>query len=315
MPIGATPLREGAAVMAAPSPLLVRPAPPPAVLVALLAVALTRLPSSMQPVLLVSAAAAGMTHGGLDHLVGRRVFAPSCGRWWPAPFLAGYVGLAGGVLLLWHAAPGLALTGFLLLSVLHFGAEDARVHGGSGWLAALAHGGALVVVPAVTHGRETEMIFGWLAGSTDLQVLRLAQGPAAVLWLAAVAMQAARSRPGQRGGPAEIFVLSAMFALCPPLIGFALYFALIHTPRAFRSQARTLEICRDRGTLLRALPLSTLALLLGAALYWRQVGPVFAPAAVRTTFVLLSALTVPHMWLDWLARTRSPPREWADPPR
>ena len=288
------------AAMAAPAPSLQRLTSPPVVAVVLLAIAVMQLPQGVQPWVLVVAAGAGLPHGGLDHLVGRRVFAPRYGRWWPAPFLGGYAGLACGVLLLWRLVPGPALGGFLLLSTLHFGAEDARAHGPADPLGVLAHGGALVVVPAITHPRETAQVFEALAGPAGLQVQRLAEGPAAVLWLAAVATLSMRSGSGRRGGLTEIAALSTMFGLASPLIGFSVYFALVHTPRAFRSQARTLEMRADRWALLGALPLAGLALILGVALFWRLADAALAPALVRTTFVLLSALTVPHMWLDWL---------------
>ena len=46
-------------------------------------------------------------------------------RAWFGVFAVPYLGLAGLVLLAWHVAPMATLAGFLALSVLHFGEEDA----------------------------------------------------------------------------------------------------------------------------------------------------------------------------------------------
>ncbi len=274
----------------------------PAVLAALLAAAVAgETPPGVQLVVLVGAVSVGLPHGGLDHLAGRQVFQPQFGRWWPAPFLASYAGLAVATLLLWWLAPGPSLGAFLLLSVLHFGAEDAQAHGSVGLFSALAHGGVIVVAPAVLHPAETTRLFEWLTGGAGDEVRRLTGALGAAVWLGAVLKLAIEAPSSRRTALVEITAVAAIFALASPLIGFALYFALIHSPRAFNAQVRTLSIKPHLSNVLRALPLAGLALLLGVLL-WRRfavTAPAPAPALVKATFITLSALTVPHMWLDW----------------
>ena len=66
----------------------------------------------------------GLPHGALDYLSGRALLARRFGRAWPVPFVAGYLGLAGIVLLGWTLVPVGTLVSFLAVAAAHFGLED-----------------------------------------------------------------------------------------------------------------------------------------------------------------------------------------------
>lgn len=59
------------------------------------------------------------------------------------------------------------------------------------------------------------------------------------------------------------------------------------------------------GELVLPLALTVLGLALGGVIFIAGAGMTVGDNVVRTAFLLLSALTVPHMWLEWRARLAS----------
>lgn len=263
-----------------------------------------------QSILLVAAVVAGLPHGALDHHVARTLFEPRYGRRWPVPFLAAYLGLAGIVLASWWAMPTAMLGVFLALSLLHFGAEDNSVVGAHRWAGQVAHGGLPIVATVLAHPAEVERLFASLAGARGAAVLvAIISGPVAVAWIATWVVTIRywiRHRDDSRTGLAliEAVAIAGLFIAAPPLVAFSIYFVAAHTPRALRGlNDRSHGGKRAWGDLVSSgLPFTALAIVAGVAL-WRVLPHGDAAAAtVRATFILLSALTVPHMWLAWRQR-------------
>ncbi|KAB0676172.1 Brp/Blh family beta-carotene 15,15'-dioxygenase [Aureimonas leprariae] len=276
------------------------------------AVGLTGLPSrETQLVLLVPAVAVGLPHGALDGRDGKRLFAPRYGRLWFVPFLGCYAALFTATLLLWWLAPFLALSGFLLISLVHFGQCDRDPASRFPRLSIFAHGGIPIVLPALAFPNEVAQLFAWLVGERDAAtILALLTGPVAVTWVAALCVecvQALLEPQGARLGEARrtfsaTAALVLLFATVPPLLAFAFYFALFHAPRALL-EATEGEAPDPRAAIGRelkaAMPLSIAAMAIGVALFVFQQADDWTPAVLRSVFLLLSALTVPHMWLEY----------------
>ena len=148
-------------------------------------------------------------------------------------------GRHGGRIACWVSAPLATLVGFLLISVLHFGEQDAHAFAGrSDGLSISVFGAIPVLGPVAAHPAEVALIFGWLTG-VDSGVL--ARNPE----LAGAA--ADRDLAGRRGNVhvarmhiearvrirrfqlAGLGVLVASMLLLPPLIAFAAYFCLLHS--------------------------------------------------------------------------------------
>jgi len=242
----------------------------------------------------------GTPHGALDHRLGRRLLQPELGHGWFPVFLVGYLAVAAGALGLWLAAPALALTLFLAIAALHFGEHDSV----SGHPLAIGVRGLVgPVVAAAAHPGEMKVIFGWIAGEGGAALVPWLAGPGLLAWLcAAVAVLVLEPGKVQR---LELVAVTALFGFAPPLIAFAAYFALLHTPRALREAKRPGE--RWSGLLRSAAPLSAAAVLLAAVGFLvLRSGLPFEPAAVRTIFWWLGALTVPHMALTLYLRRTSP---------
>lgn len=246
--------------------------------------------------LLALAVVVGLPHGATDLEVGRSAFRAHRRNWW-LPFLLAYLGLVGMTLLAWAVVPVVMLAGFLLLSAFHFGEQDA---GSTDRIAILAHGGTVIVVPSVVHPGAVNDVFAILVGERAPALTELIALPVAALWLASVALLAARTIRDRRWRPlVDLLLVAALFAAAPPLVAFSLYFALLHTPRALVDQraraGRSVSPARIVG-------LTALACLLGAAIFVAARDLTIEAATVRTSFLLLSALTVPHMALEHLGR-------------
>lgn len=250
----------------------------------------------------------GVPHGALDGAVAAPLLRPRFGRAWFGVFAVPYLGLAGLVLLAWHVAPMATLAGFLALSVLHFGEEDA---GPSRPLEILVRGGLPVALPALLRPEETAGLF---AAVTRLPMPLLPGWwvAASWLWLALAAywvLVQARSW-SVRG---EIAALAAAFWLLPPLTAFTLYFVGLHGPRHMRALVNDPTRAPGIDSLGKAvrasLPVFGLTLLLGAALWPLYAADSGSGSGAGTllclTLRMLSALTVPHVLLDRIA-ARSP---------
>ncbi|MCJ2123577.1 Brp/Blh family beta-carotene 15,15'-dioxygenase [Methylobacterium sp. J-077] len=248
----------------------------------------------------------GVPHGALDGAVAAPLLRPRYGRMWFGVFAVPYLGLSALVLLAWQAAPLTTLAGFLALSVLHFGEEDA---GPGRHVEAVVRGGLPIALPALLRPEETAGLF---AVVTRVPMPQLPVWWAAAAWVwVAVAAAWLLIRPRRAAVRIEMALLALAFWSLPPLTAFTLYFVGLHGPRHVRALIRDPSRAPGVDTIRRAvhaaLPVFGLTLLLGAALW-----PLYAPGApdapahlLTLTLQMLSALTVPHLLLDRIA-TRYP---------
>lgn len=270
-----------------------------AVLGALAAAALV----SPSPAALVGAAAlaaaAGVPHGALDPLAAREagLARTPAGL---AVFFTGYVGLAAAVVAAWLAAPATALAVFLLVSAWHFGGDWFAGRA----LARLAAGLSLLSLPAVLHAETVADLYAVLSGEPARAIAAFQAGlaPAVlVLWALAAGLAA---RDHVRSA-LEIAAAGVAALVLHPLIFFAVYFALLHSPRHMASLWRG---ARDRGRFLRAAFIYSAITFAAAALAVTLLWPAGRPdaAVLQVVFIGLAALTAPHMALiEWLARRRT----------
>lgn len=260
----------------------------------------------------------GLPHGAVDHWQGRALLQPRLGRWWMPVFGAGYTAATALVIAAWAAWPPLLLTGFLILAAGHFGSEDVTArplithrHHATRLADAALRGSLPVLLAIIFHPGETSALFAALLPATSAgEVQRLLVGVTVIspLYLAALAalIGIAVTR-GDRLVGAEIAVLTAAFAALPPLLAFAVYFCLWHSPR------HSLLVIADaddrdltsgiRRFALGALPLTVLTLAAGI-IAWFALRHSFssAEAALQVVFIGLAALTVPHVLLPPIGR-------------
>jgi len=128
-----------------------------------------------------------------------------------------------------------------------------------------------------------------------------------LLWLAAVVgsfiTHVARGQADDWAAALDLTLVALLFAFAPPLIAFSLYFAVIHAPRAFAAALPAGGIPMREVVL--PLVLTLLGLTLGGVIFAVGAKMPVGENVVRSAFLMLSALTVPHMWLEWRARVVS----------
>ena len=231
--------------------------------------------------------AGGLPHGASDHLTAGPTWRALFGRGGLPLFLLAYVGLAAAVFAVWRMEPEAALLGFLSLSAWHFAREDSL--GGSGW-ERFARGLMPVGLPALLHlaelrGLLTPMLGGAQADARLVGGVMAAAGAVALLALVGW---------WWRGGrlPGEAMASALALLLCPPLLGFALFFALVHSRRAAGRRRERLGLSPRDYALACAPTFLGGAAVLAAAGWW-------LPGAGLAGWLVigLAALTVPHMAL------------------
>ena len=267
----------------------------------------------MPPVDLLALAAVvviGLPHGALDGAIAMHLGFSRKPMIFMR-FLLLYIAMAGLVVGVWMLAPTISLMLFLLISMLHFGAGDAR-HG-TGWLRTveiIAHGGLVIVGISQLHHPEVDVIFGYLTGADTALVWQALDVMTVIVGLATVICigQGLWYRRW-RSAALELAALGVLFAMTPPLVGFAVYFCLVHSARHVAGIIGSLRREMSRVALVNQAAILTVAswAVGGLALWWfaDQADP--EPMLMRVIFIGLAALTVPHMILvDGIYRRTTP---------
>jgi Brp/Blh family beta-carotene 15,15'-monooxygenase len=250
----------------------------------------------------------GVPHGSLDVLHARHAHGldrPS--RW--LGFVAVYVLIGAGVVGAWSIAPAASLVSLLGISVFHFGGD---LRAGSPGALRLVHGLAPICLPAMLHGEELRELFGALAPGGAAAALAAALEAAAPVVLLASLLLTSWAARRHRGAALEVAATAAICSVAPPLVGFGVYFCLLHawrhvdrTRKMYAPTARVMAWAAGAPTLATAaLGVMAFVMLEPARL---EVG------LLQVVFVGLAALTVPHMLLierirlgGWRTRDVSP---------
>lgn len=236
----------------------------------------------------------GLPHGTLDLAIIRRE--RDAGRVAMGILLFCYLVLAALMAAIWQFAPVAALAFFLLIAALHF-AEDWR--GACPPFLAQAMAIALLSAPALLHLAELEQLFVALAGTGDAAMVAnvlLLLAPMS-LAVATVAIWTMWQTGGDRQAVAGTITLAGMILL-PPVAGFALFFALHHSPSQLKAaMART---SGGRAMWLTIAMLTLASLGISAVLFIGEVRAELPDQFVSASFLTLSLLTIPHMVIPGL---------------
>jgi Brp/Blh family beta-carotene 15,15'-monooxygenase len=249
----------------------------------------------------------GLPHGAFDGAIARHLgYSRTLGGL--IKFITVYLGLAGAVVAFWVWQPGLALALFLLISAVHFGYGDATATNGIARAVQIAaHGGVAVFGISLFHLQQVTPIYAALTnGDIMLAVMMTEMFPIFIMPVAALYLIAAIRDAGLRPRLVELALLCLLLSVVPPLVGFAIYFCVIHTGRHMRHiWDRVSSHATPRHMLSQAM-LFTLASWGGGAmmLWWLDSGNI-SQDLLQVIFIGLAALTVPHMILvDGLFRRR-----------
>ncbi len=238
----------------------------------------------------------GVPHGALDGEVARPILQPRFGSGWFVVFAVPYLCLAACVFAAWRLAPLPTLAAFLGASVWHFGTEDA----GHVPLGALVAGGLPIAVPVLLKPAATAHLFGVVAQIPMSVPPWWLSGGAAAWCIAAIVWAVLQVSRRHAASLLESTGLLFVFAVLPPLTGFAVYFVCLHAPRHMAgliADVRVERVADGRSAVARSVPITALTLLIGVGLWRFFPGP--APDRMLSlTIEGLSALTLPHILLN-----------------
>lgn len=264
-------------------------------------------------VLAVSIAWVGIPHGALDHLIAADVYRQGNTLRDHLLFYGWYLLLMFIVAALWIFAP---LAGFLLfmaISVYHFGQGDveaffpgmdyARMAAASVSRGMLiiglilsAHPEQSIPIIEAALGGETSFTI-WLTVNAGL-ITAVMIGQFALVQLIFAWMEREDHRSAARFLIDSVLV-TFLFLIAPPLLAFAIYFAMWHSighigeiRGYFESQGSPLTVS---GFFLRALPFTLVSFAGLAILVWLTSSFSLQNQVVSLTFILISVLTLPHM--------------------
>jgi len=246
---------------------------------------------------------AGIPHGTLDVEIAAAHFGQK-GIAGKIRIIGGYLFCAAFMVLLWILLPELALISFLIISIVHF-SRDWR-DGVDPFLAMMV-GWALVALPALASPDDVAMIFAALTGSNNGAVIAALLGAASVpaaLGSLVFAYWAFRHDDKQSALEVLACIVAALFL--PPLVAFAIFFCGLHSPR---HMADALRETGDLSPLKKAsiiCAVFALSLGLGVLMFLYQGDVPADMGIIRTAFILISTLTVPHFILEHILSDKNP---------
>ena len=249
----------------------------------------------------------GLPHGAFDGAIARHLgYSRTLGGL--IKFITVYLGFAAAVVVFWVWQPGLALALFLLISAVHFGYGDTTAAGGvTRAVQIVAHGGVAVFGISLFHLQQVTPLYAALAnGDVMLAVMMTEIFPVFIMPVAALYLIAAIRDAGLRPRLVELALLCLLLSVVPPLVGFAIYFCVIHTGRHMRHIWDRVSSHTAPRRIISQAVWFTFASWGGGAilLLWLDSGNI-SPDLLRVIFIGLAALTVPHMILiDGLFRRR-----------
>jgi Brp/Blh family beta-carotene 15,15'-monooxygenase len=242
----------------------------------------------------------GVPHGALDPCFAQKLFAVKGWQAWLV-FVVIYLGLAGGVVLIWWQVPLVFMSAFLIISILHFSRDLAPT---TPRITKLLYGGAIIVLPALLHFSEMLELFTLIVpaenAQTIMEILRTLTWP----WVAGLAISLCLTVNKNWQTGFEIFSVSLLALVAQPLIAFTVYFCGMHSLRHMLRTQQYVNLPVSRLVWTCLSPMLGVSVLI--ALGWLYLpASSFDSRILQFVFVTLAALTVPHMLLVDRARYSS----------
>lgn len=250
----------------------------------------------------------GLPHGGLDHRVGVSLLNPlNVGRTFResfigrlASFMITYLCVAALVVTGWYAVPTVTVLGFFALAAWHFGLEEEPNSTEPSWrqqFGIAARGGMVIWCTAYFRTGEVGELLQTILPTDAASGVWIAQSLHAIAPALALLLVFDLLRRRSVLEAVRVASFACMFAVCPVLLSFTIYFCGWHSIKGLAHLRRDFDGSGPQFA--RALlPMSLLAAALFAGgAYFYQSELSLADSAIRATFIGLSAVAVPHLLL------------------
>ena len=237
----------------------------------------------------------GVPHGAFDPIIADRLgWLSSSSRL--VMFYLGYLLVTVLVFFIWPILPMMSLFGFLLVSVYHF-SQDFKVRSALG---RFSYGTLILTIPVVLHSLRVEELFDHLLfGQSSKLLIAIMMVTFAISFVVLLFSFKNYSKKQL----IELTAIVLMGLLLDPLVYFALFFCLLHSPRHIKHEWDLLPIHKQKISLMigTGVIIATYILAVIAAnhlnLSLSDVSGFFT-----IVFIGLAALTYPHMFLVEIAR-------------
>ncbi|MGB1364760.1 MAG: Brp/Blh family beta-carotene 15,15'-dioxygenase [Candidatus Poseidoniaceae archaeon] len=241
----------------------------------------------------------GLPHGAMDGALAIHL------GWMNRPakavsFLVAYVGLAALIVVLWLLIPVVAFLIFLAISLFHFGRGDIVPRSKEHQVAeVLMRGGLVLAGISLFHRSESDAIFETLIGSNTALVWLFLQAVGVMTLVLVPLVIYTKPTEERKSATIEVVALLLLFAIAPPLLGFAIYFCGIHSVRHFKHMGILLKSTLQQFQITRTTIVFSLLTWAAGLLVLVNQSPAIGlePALLQVIFIGLAALTVPHMIL------------------
>ena len=218
-------------------------------------------------------------------------------------FVTLYLIISAAVIVFWIYFPIVSLFLFIFMSVIHFGLCDwsyleLRKYK---WSISLTHGLNIVFGIIFFHTNETFEIFIFLSNSSFSQL----KDYLIIVYLCYICLlfryfYLAYKIPILRRGLLEILVILLIIFYTEPLVGFSIYFCLIHTFKHIRSILKDTSkyLSNNKFVTITTVAFTILTWIGGCiAIIYLYNNYSFEESFIKTLFIGLAALTLPHMTL------------------
>jgi len=240
----------------------------------------------------------GIPHGGMDAAIARKKGWPQS-YWHFITFHASYLCLSGLVIYLWYLFPLVSLFSFLVISGFHFGMSDLCKQKRKKIIPLFAHGGLIPIVIPYMNQNEVLQIFIVLVGEYNAVILIDFLAYLVIPWLISFVLYSyyVIIKKDEFRIYINLPILLVIIFFFSPLISFASYFCLVHSPRHIKTVYNLLDAKEKRRTLYEALSYSLIAFAMMLVSIFLLDNYTFSDRSLLIVFVGLASLTVPHMIL------------------
>lgn len=238
----------------------------------------------------------GLPHGAIDPALARRA-----GLWRGTAgllaFSLTYFGASVALVGIWFLQPELLVIPLLVLSAWHF-SDDWLGHFRKTISVAISI--AVITLPALFHAEAVIAIFDLLAPQSSL-IIVYCMSCLAILSSLFVFVCCFKSPIPHAAALVELLMLFVSAWALPPIAYFTLYFCLLHSPLHLSDSVSELGVCE---TLTYAIPFTLLSIAAGFLLLTNLLAVEVTIQIIQVIFIGLFALTVPHMVLIELLKSK-----------
>ena len=243
----------------------------------------------------------GVPHGSFDGAVAALLGYQSKKRF--LTFTFWYIIISIAVILFWIKFPLIALLLFIIMSVIHFGLCDwsfLKINQFK-WVVTLTHGINIIFGIIFFHTKESFQIFTFLSNESFYyfeRYLALIYIFFGILFFLYCYLSINLKK--LRWGVLEMICILFIISQLDPLTGFALYFCFVHTTKhIYAILQNTNKYLENKSFVFSTTAVFTIVTWIGGciAIIYLSNNFSFTESFIKTIFIGLAALTLPHMTL------------------